>query len=81
MHYSSIKCSLFPSCPKIGNVTPLHKNRRKDAKQINRLVSILPTLSKIHKRRMFKKISSLFEDIFSKVQCAIRKSFIIQQCI
>ena len=76
---SSIKSSLFPSCLKFADVTPLHKKGRKDAKQNYRPVSILPTLSKIYERSMFKQMSSFFEVIFSKHQCAFRKSFSIQQ--
>ena len=62
-------------------MTPLHKKGRKDAKQNYRPVSILPTLSKIYERSMFKQMSSFFEDIFSKHQCGFRKGFSTQQCL
>ena len=61
---SSIKSSLFPCCLEFADVTPLHKKGRKDAKQNYRPVSILPTLSKIYERSMFKQMSSFFEDTF-----------------
>ena len=78
---SSIKSSLFPSCLKFADATQLHKKRRKDAKQKYRPVSILPTLSKIYERSMFKQMPSFFEDIFSKHQCGFRKGFSTQQCL
>ena len=78
---SSIKSSLFPSCLKFADVTPLHKKGRKDVKQNYRSVSILPILSKIYERDMFQKMSSLFADIFYKHQCGLRKGFSGQQCL
>ena len=78
---SSIKSSLFPSYLKFADVAPLHKKGRKDAKQNYRSVSILPVLSKIYARSMFKQLSSFFEDIFSKRQCVFRKGFSTQQCL
>ena len=78
---SSIKSSLFPSCLKFADVTPLHKKGRKDAKPIYRPVSILQTLPKIYERSMFKQMPSFFEDIFSKHQCCFRKGFSTQQCL
>ena len=48
---SSIKSSLFPSCFKFANVTPLHKKGRKDVKQNYILVSILPAVSKIYEKK------------------------------
>ena len=59
----------------------MHKKGRKDAKQNYRPVSILPTLSKIYERNMFKQMSSSFEDIFSKNQCGFIKGFSMQQCL
>ena len=76
-----IKASLFLSCLKFGHVRPLYKKGRKDAKQNYRPVNILPTLSKIHERSMFKQTPSSFEDIFSKHRCGFRKSFSTQQCL
>ena len=72
---------MFPSCLKSADVTSLHKKGRQDAKQNYRPVSISPTLSKIYEKSMFKKLSSFFEDVFSKHQCGFRKSFTTQQCL
>ena len=62
-------------------MTPLHKKGRKDAKQKYRPVSILPTLSRIYERSMFKQMSSYLEDKFSKHPCGFRKGFSTQQCL
>ena len=70
---SSIKSSMFPSCLKFANVTPLHKKGTKDAKQNYRPVSILLTLSKIYERSMFKQMSSFFEIYFLNTSVVLEK--------
>ena len=63
---SLIKSSLFSSCLKTADITPISKKRKRDLKDNYRPVSILPILSKLSERSMFKKISEFFENIFSK---------------
>ena len=63
---SLIKSSLFSSCLKTADITPISKKRKRDLKDNYRPVSILPILSKLSERSMFKKISEFFEKIFSK---------------
>ena len=46
-----------------------------------RPVSIVPVLSKLYERSMFKQISEFFEIIFSKSQCGFRKGHSTQQCL
>ena len=77
---NSIKSSIFPSCLKHDDVTPLHKKCNKSLKENYRPVSILPILSKVFGRSMFKLMSSFF-DIFSKYQYGFRKGFSTQQCL
>ena len=71
--YSFFKSSLFLSCLKFADVTPLHKKGRKDTNQNYRPASILPTLSKIYERSMFKQMSSCFEDIFFNTNVVLEK--------
>ena len=78
---SSIKSSIFPSCLKSPDVTPLHKNRKKDKKDNYRPVSILPTLSKCFEKCMFSQMSAYFDEIFSKYQYGFRKGCSTQQCL
>ena len=49
---SSIKSSLFPSCLKTVDITPIYKKGKKDFKDSYRLVSFLPVLSKLYERSM-----------------------------
>ena len=68
---SSIKFSIFPSCLKHADVTPLHRKCNKSLKENYRPVSILPTISKVFERSMFKQMPIylfifFFDDIFSK---------------
>ena len=77
---SSIK-SLFSSCLKTADITPIYKKGKRDLKDNYRPVSILPVLSKLYERSMFKQISEFFENIFSKNQCGFRKGHSTQQCL
>ena len=54
---------------------------KRDLTDNYRPVSILPVLSKLHERSMFKQISELFETILSKSQCGFRKGQNTQQCL
>ena len=78
---SSIKSSLFLSCLKTADITPIYKKGKRDLKDNYRPVSILPVLSKLYERSMFKQISEFFENIFSKNQCGFRKGHSTQQCL
>ena len=69
------KSSMFPNSLKLADVTPLDKKGRKELKEDNRSVSILPTLSK-----MFAQISAFFEYVFSKYQCGFWKGYSTQHC-
>ena len=78
---NSIKSSLFPSCWKHADVTPLHKKCNKNLTENYRPVSILPILSRVFERSMFKQMLSFFDDIFSKYHYGFRKGFSTQQCL
>ena len=45
------------------------------------MACILPVLSKLYERSMFKQVSEFFENIFSKNQCGFRKGHSTQQCL
>jgi len=65
---NTIKLSNFYENLKYADVTPLHKKSKKDLKGNYRPVSILPNLSKIFEKCMFKQITQFFDKIFSKYQ-------------
>ena len=72
---------MFPSYLKTTEVTPIYKKEKRDLKDNYRPVSILPVLSKLYERSMFKQISEFFENIFSKNQYGFRKGHSTQQCL
>ena len=77
----TIKTSIFASCLKLADITPLHKKGRKDNKENYRPVSILPTLSKIFEKILFEQMSVFFEKILSNQQCGFRKGYSTQHCL
>ena len=79
--FNSIKSSIFSSCLKHADVTPLHKKCNKSLKENYRPLSILPILSKVFKRSMFKQMSSFFDEIFSKYHYGFRKGFSTRQSL
>ena len=56
---------IFPASLKL---TPVYKKGSKNSKENYRPLSILPNISKIYERCLFKPISNYFENIFSKFQ-------------
>ena len=78
---NTIKSSCFYENLKYVDVTPLYKKGKKDVKDNYRPVSILPNLSKIFEKCMFKQITQFFDKMFSKYQCGFRKGFSTQQCL
>ena len=77
---SSIESSLLSSSLKTADITPIYK-KDNYLKDNYRPVSILPVLSKLYERSIFNQISEVFENIFSKSQCRIRKGHSTQQCL
>ena len=59
-------------------ITLVHKKGAKTSKDSYRPVSILPNISKIYERLLFKQISEHFRPILSKFQCGFRKGFSAQ---
>ena len=57
------------------------KKGRKDNKENYRLVSILPTLSKILERILFEQVSVYFDKFLSDQQCEFRKGYSTQHCL
>ena len=74
---NSIKSSIFPSCLKHADVTPLHKKCDKSLKENYRPVSILPVLSNIVERSIFKQISSFFMIYFQNISMASEKDLVL----
>ena len=62
---SSIKSSLFPSCLKTADITPIYKKGEKDLKDNYRPASILPVLSKLYEKACSSKYPN-FSKMFSQ---------------
>ena len=57
------------------------KKGRKDNKENYRLVSILPTLSKILERILFEQVSVYFDKLLSEQQCWFRNGYSTHHCL
>ena len=66
---------------KWADVKPAHKKGSRTDKENYRPVSILPNVSKIYERCLFKQLTNYFEDLFSKYQCGFRKGFSVANCL
>ena len=76
-----IDICIFPTSLKLANITPVYKKGSKNSKENYRSVSILPNISKIYERCLFKPMSNYFENIFSKYQCGFRQGLSAQYCL
>ena len=77
----SISHSVFPSALKLANITPVHKKDSKSKKDHYRSISVLPNISKIYERFLFKHILEYFEQFLSKYQCGFRKGFSVHNIV
>ena len=68
-----IDTDVYPEQLKWADVKPAHKKGSRNDKENYRPVSILPNISKIYERCLFKLLTNYFEDHFSKYQCGFRK--------
>ena len=77
----SVKKSTFKSILKNANITPVFKKGNRSSKENHRPVSILPVISKIFEKLLFKNITIFIDPLLSKYQCGFRKSFSAQHCL
>ena len=76
-----VETGKFPSCLKQADITPVFKKGSRNSKDNYRPVSILPNVSKIFEKPLFKQVSDFFDNIFSMYQCGFRKGFSSQHCL
>ena len=72
-----VSSSIFPNFLKNAIITPVDKKGAKSSKDNYRPVSILPNLSKIYERLLFKQISEYFEPILSKFNVVLEKGIVL----
>ena len=63
------------------NITPVFEKGDRNSKDNYRPVSILPNLSKIFERCIFRQLYSFMLEFLSKHQCSFRKSYSTQHCL
>ena len=77
----SIEKSNFPPILKNANITPVFKKGDRNSKDNYRPGSILPNISKIFERCIFRQLSNYMDQFLSKFQCGFRKGYSIQYCL
>ena len=77
----AIATSVFPQNLKNANITPVFKKGDGKSETNYRPASILPNVSKIYERCLYKQMSKFFDKILSKYQCGFRKGFSSQHCL
>ena len=77
----SIKKSTFPSILKNPNINPVFTKGYRGSKENYRPISILPVISKIFEKLLFKQITIFIDPLLSKYQCGFRKGFSAQHCL
>ena len=71
----------FPCTMKLDNVTLFYIKGNRSDKVNYLLASILPNISKVFERCVYKQISHFFEGILSKYQCSFRKGHSAQHAL
>ena len=67
----------FPAALKLAHVTPAFKKGSKNSKENYRPVSILPNISNIYERCVYKQMSGYLGNFFSKFQCGIHQGCLL----
>ena len=78
---NSLKTSVFPEELKNADVIPVFKKVSRNDIENYRPVSILPNISKIFERCIYKQLYSYFDNFLSKYQTGFRKGYSTQQCL
>ena len=78
---TSVTNSEFPSVLKQANITTVFKKGERYTKDNYRPVSILPNVSKIFERCMFRQINQNMYVFLSRYQCSFRQGYSTQQCL
>ena len=78
---NSIKSGSFPDELALADIVPIHKKGSTTEKSNYRPFSLLPTVSKVFERLLFKQISDFMECKLSKFLCGFRKSYSTQHAL
>ena len=78
IYSDSVNTCIFPSALKHADITPGHKKDETTLKDNYRPVSILPTVSKIFERNMYRDIDTYMQIYLSPNLCGFRKGYSTQ---
>ena len=78
---TSFENGAFPDCLKEANVTPIFKKDDPLDKENYRPVSILPLLSKVFEKLIYKQLSNYTESFLSSILCGFRKAHNTQHAL
>ena len=81
MYNKSVHTSTFPDKLKSAEVIPVHKKNETTDQTNYRPVSLLPTLSKIYERIMYKQMSEYINKYLSDYLCGFRKGISSQHSL
>ena len=73
----SINNSTFPEQLTLADVKPVFKKNSRTDKENHRPVSILPNISKICEKCLYKQLYNYFDAIFSRNQCDFEKVLVL----
>ena len=76
---NSIYSSEFPNNLKLADVSPIYGERV--IKTNYRPISILPAISKLYEKPLFRQIYEYFSPKLSKFQCGFRSGYSTQYCL
>ena len=71
----------FPLSLKLANVIPIYKEKEKTLSKIYRPISLLPIISKLFEKIMYKQISDYVEKFLSPYIFGYRKGHSTEQCL
>ena len=78
---NSIDSCVFPDELKLAEIVPIHKKGSTTDKSNYRPISLLPTISKVFERIIFKQITAFLDDKLSKFLCGFRKRYSTQHAL
>ena len=77
----ALKTSVFPDELTWADIIPVHKKGSTTDKTNYRPISLLPTVSKVFEKLVFKQLTKFFETKLSKFLCGFRKKYSTQHAL
>ena len=78
---SAILNGVFPDELKLADVTPLYKKSDPEDKANYRPISVLPSLSKVYEKTLYKQLNSFFNTKLSPHLCRFRSRYSTQHAL